>query len=102
MALDVSYVNRQADRLDDVESNLASSKNLLKDYKNTLNKVWTDKSVNKVTKKIDNIIKDINSAIEDCKKVKANIKAAARDIRNEEIAEAERRQRELEAQQAKA
>lgn len=100
MALDVSYVNRQADRLADVESNLSSSKKLLTTYKNYLNSVWTDKSVNKVTKKIDNIIKDINSAIEDCKKIKSNIKAAASDIRAEEIAEEERRRKELEAQQA--
>ena len=101
MALDVSYVNRQADRLSDAESYLASSKKLLTNYKITLNEVWTDKSVNKVIKKIDNIIKDINAAMDDCKKIKSNIKEAARDIRNEEIAEAERIQRELEAQKAK-
>ena len=101
MAIDVSYVNRQADRLSDCASSLNSAKSLLKTYKQTLNKVWTDKSVNKVIKKIDNIIKDIESVVADCSSVKTNIKNAAWEIRNEEIAEEQRRQRELAEQQAK-
>lgn len=84
MALDVSYCNRQADRLSDCASQLSSVKSKLSTNKTTLNSVWNDKSVNKINRKFDNVIKDLNDAINDCYKLRNNIKAAAKEVKAKE------------------
>lgn len=85
MAIDINYVNRQADRLSDSKSSLIKVKNNLNYNKELLNQVWSDKAVNKITKKFDNIIKDINAAMKDCDNIKINIKKAALQVREDEL-----------------
>lgn len=92
MAIDVSYCNRQADKLSDAASNLRTAKAKLKSNKKLLSQVWTDKSVNKVLKKIDDVIKEIDDVLDDCSVIRANIRNAAYEIRQEEIAEQQRQQ----------
>ena len=55
MAINVDYVNRQADRLSDCASFLNQAKSNLNTNKQLLNQIWTDKSVNKIIKKFDNV-----------------------------------------------
>lgn len=90
MALDVNYCNRQADRLSDCATKLAAAKRKLYDNKSTLNNVWNDRSVNKINRKFDNVIKDINDAIDECYRIKSNIKKAANEIRQKELKQEQR------------
>ncbi|MEI3530278.1 MAG: hypothetical protein V8Q75_04295 [Bacilli bacterium] len=85
MALDVNYCNRQADRLSDCASQLSRAKRKLSTNKTTLNSVWNDRSVNKINRKFDNVIKDINDAINECYTIRNNIKAAAKEVRDKEL-----------------
>lgn len=90
MALDVNYCNRQADKLGECGTSLKNIKKKLIANKKLLNQTWTDKSVNRIIKKFDNVIDDINDAIEDCSKIKRNIKNAAYEVRQKEIEEEQR------------
>lgn len=85
MAVDVNYCNRQADRLSDCASQLSRVKSKLSTNKTTLNSVWNDRSVNKINRKFDNVIKDINDAINECYTIRNNIKTAAKEVRDKEL-----------------
>lgn len=85
MALDVNYCNRQADRLSDCASQLSIVKSKLSTNKATLNSVWNDRSVNKINRKFDSVIKDISDAINECYTIRSNIKAAAKEVRDKEL-----------------
>lgn len=80
MAKDASYCNRQADRLLDRTSELRTARDKMLANKTILNQVWTDKSVNKINKKIDNVVKDLNSAINECSRIGNNIKAVVSEM----------------------
>lgn len=104
MAIDVELANYRAYQLTANIDELQYTKTKLVRYRNTLQSNWKGVEVNYMAEAIDQTISQINGVIHRIDELAGDIRTAAANIRNEEIAAAERarrieRERRIEAAQ---
>lgn len=84
MTVDIGEVNRQTIILNNCSERLRSTKTILVNAKNDLNKAWNDESSMKVQNAINKQISNIDKIIGECSNIGNSMKQVAGDIEREE------------------
>ncbi len=90
MAINVNTANNQADQLSTNVWQLRQAKQKLSSYRSSINTHWQGKEATDILTAIDQVIGQINRAIQDIEGLSRDIKAVAAQIKREEEAAAAR------------
>lgn len=88
MAININAANNQAAQLNNNISQLRSAKNQLLAYRTSISNNWQGKEVGNIITAIDQVIRDIDSAVKNLNYLSTDIKNTAAQIKREEDAAA--------------